>query len=218
MINGSGYKDILLGLIVIITFIILLINELLWRRQKVHHEFSRKFVHIIVGSFIAFWPFIITYNQIRFLSITFIAVIIISKKFNIFRAIHSVERSTQGEFYFALAVGLMTYIAPNHWIYTISLLFMSLADGLAAVIGVRYGRTNQYLIFGQVKSVAGTLTFLIVSLLVLVMYHFNMGVNVFKPLYFAIICLATAIENVGLYGTDNLLVPLSTGLLLRFFT
>jgi dolichol kinase len=51
---------------------------------------------------------------------------------------------------------------------------MSLADGLAAVIGTRYGNRQKYLVLGYTKSVLGTLTFFVVSLGILFGYsHYS---------------------------------------------
>src|SRR5271165_3367094 len=128
---------IILTLLAVLT--ILLLNEVLWRKKTVHSEFSRKFVHVTVGSFVAFWPFYLTWSQIRLIGLAFLITVVASKVLNIFQAIHSVQRPTWGEAFFALSVILVTYITQNKWIYAAALLQMSLADGLAAVVGIRYG-------------------------------------------------------------------------------
>src|SRR5882757_6771805 len=110
-------------------FVILCLSEYGWRRGYMTSEVGRKFVHITVGSFVAFWPFFLSWNQIRLLSLGFLVVVGISKYFRVFRAIHSVQRPTWGELYFALSVGLVTLVTHNKWIYMAALLQMSLADG-----------------------------------------------------------------------------------------
>jgi len=39
---------------VLIIFCILLMSEFGWRKRRFNNEFGRKFVHIAVGSFVAF--------------------------------------------------------------------------------------------------------------------------------------------------------------------
>jgi phytol kinase len=145
-----------------------MVSEVWWRKRNVHDELSRKFVHITVGSFVAFWPFFLSWDEIKLLSLAFLAVVAVSRYLNIFQAIHSVQRPTWGELWFAIAVGAIAFTTHNKWIYAAALLQMSLADGLAAVLGVAYGRRHRYQIFGQPKSLIGSLTFFITSILILV--------------------------------------------------
>ncbi len=199
--------DMAILLTVLAVFGLLLVGEFWWRKQKLHGEFTRKFVHITVGSFVAFWPFFLTWNEIRLLSAAFLIGVLASKYLKIFRAIHSVQRPTWGEVYFALAVGLITFITQDQWVYAAALLQMSLADGLAAVVGTRYGQRFRYVVFGHAKSLLGTLAFLITSMLVLFGYSQGSGQYLTAIFIFDLAVAAAAIENLGVGGLDNLLVP-----------
>lgn len=191
-------------------------SEFWWRTHDSHDEFSRKFVHITVGSFVAFWPFYLSWGQIMFLSLAFLVVISISKYLRIFRAIHSVQRATWGELFFAAAVGLCAVITHNKWIYLAAVLQMSLADGLAAVLGVRYGSSNGYKVLGYSKSIVGSTTFFVVSCAILIAFsHFShLPLGAIQVL--ALAGFATIIENIGIQGLDNVLVPVAVALSLKF--
>ncbi|MEO7364442.1 MAG: hypothetical protein ABIV43_02950 [Candidatus Saccharimonadales bacterium] len=192
----------------LIVFLLLASCELWWRKQNVHDELSRKFVHITVGSFVAFWPFFLSWDQIRLLSLAFVIVVLLSKRFKLFQAIHSVQRLTYGELFFALAVGGATLITQDRYIYLAALLMMSLADGLAAVVGVRYGGKQPYTVFGHNKSLIGSATFYVVSVAILLAVT-QTGMIALAPLELAGLALAaTVIENIGVFGLDNLLVPM----------
>jgi phytol kinase len=200
---------------VLIVFILVCISEFWWRRHPVHTELSRKFVHITVGSFVAFWPFFLTWHEIEFMSVAFFVVVTISKQLKILKAIHSVQRPTWGELFFALTVGLTAFITHNKWIYMTALLQMSLADGLAAIVGIRYGKQNSYRIFGQAKSLAGTGTFFVVSLVTLLV---DIHIGVVHQSFILLLSLAigaSLIENLGTYGLDNILVPVLIAGVLR---
>src|ERR1700679_212107 len=97
-----------LALTILAVFVLLTVNELWWRRHTIHSELSRKFIHVSVGSFVAFWPYFLSWRQIQLLSIAFLVVVVISKHMHFFRAIHSVQRPTWGEILFAIAVGAVT--------------------------------------------------------------------------------------------------------------
>ncbi len=187
---------------------LLLVNELWVRRISKPTELSRKFIHITVGSFVAFWPFFLSWEQIVLLSIAFVLVVGVSKYFNIFSAIHSVQRPTYGELFFALAVGVIAMVTQSKGVYAAALLQMSLADGLAAVLGMRYGYNNQYKILGATKSVVGTATFFTVSVLLLSGFTIMTDIQIGVPLIIGLAASAALLENLGAYGLDNLFVPL----------
>lgn len=202
-------------LTILVVFVVLVLNELMWRKRKAHGEFSRKFVHVTVGSFVAFWPFFLSWRQIELLSLAFVAGVLVSQALNIFNAIRSVQRPTWGELCFALSVGIVAFATHDKWVYMASILIMGLADGLAAVVGVRFGRSNSYTIMGHSKSMAGTLTFFVSSLLILVVFgHFShSALNL--PGMLGISAIASMLENASVQGVDNLLVPLVIALLLH---
>jgi phytol kinase len=91
---------------------------------------------------------------------------------------------------------------------------MSLADGLAAMAGVAWGKSNRYRIFGYNKSFVGSAVFMIVSISLLVTYSFITKQNIQPGYILGLAFLATAVENLGVYGLDNLMIPLLIGLAL----
>lgn len=204
-----------LVLTVLAVFVVLCISELGWRKHWFANEFGRKFVHVTVGSFVAFWPFYLSWGQIRFMSIAFLAVVFVSTRLKVFRAIHSVQRPTFGELCFAATVGLLTYVTQSKGVYAVAILQMSLADGMAAIVGTRFGRDNKYHLWGHIKSIAGTTTFIIISVLLLV------GFNVYGPGHLSIPIIALIalgagmLENISPLGLDNLVVPLFVGIILN---
>ncbi|HVX47833.1 MAG TPA: hypothetical protein VHA05_00545 [Candidatus Saccharimonadales bacterium] len=202
----------------LVVFLLLLIGELWWRKQKLNTEFTRKFVHITVGTFVAFWPFFLTWQEIRFLSLAFLIVVGASKYLKVFRAIHTVQRPTWGELFFALAVGAVTFITQDKWIYAAALLQMSLADGFAAVMGTRYGQRFRYIVFGHAKSILGTFTFLVVSAAILAWFARESGQHLKWTFILDLSVVASMIENVGVAGLDNLLVPVVVAAALQFLT
>jgi phytol kinase len=92
---------------------------------------------------------------------------------------------------------------------------MSLADGLAAIVGLRLGKRNTYKVFGATKSVAGTATFMIVSLALLVGYVHVSGADIPFVYIAALAGAAGLIENLGAHGLDNLFVPVVIALILN---
>lgn len=193
-------------------FCILIASEFLWRTKFVKHaETSRKFVHILTGVFVSFWPFFMPTWQIQLLCGAMLTVVIVSKKLHIFASIHKVGRQTYGELLFPLGIFLAATFANSDWIFTAAVLHLSLADGVAAVVGVRHLKRFSYNMFGQSKTVIGTFAFYIVSLLItlaLVIFDMAEYSDMAQMMVLWLPIATTLLENVAVYGTDNVLLPL----------
>lgn len=188
-------------------FLLLVANEFWWLRTRFHGEIGRKLIHVVVGSFVAFWPFFLSWAEILILSGAFLVVVSISKWLNVFQAIHSVQRPTYGELFFAVAVGAVALISREPYVFAAALLQMALADGMAAIVGTRYGGANRYRVMGYTKSVIGSLAFFVVSVLILFWYVGATGSGLEPVTIYAIALVATLLENFGGPGYDNLSVP-----------
>ncbi len=201
-------------LAVVIVFLILVFSEYLSRYKGVHSELTRKLVHIMVGISVAFWPFFLSWQQIQLLSFAFLVVVGLSVKLNIFRSIHAVKRNAMGEVLFALVIGILALIVTNKWIFAAAMLHLSLADGMAAVVGLGWGENNTYKVLGHSKSVAGSLAFFFCSMFIMIGYvAFSHAAPGAVPLLWLPV-VATIAENLAVQGTDNMVIPLLVGLVL----
>ena len=92
-----------------------------------------------------------------------------------------------------------------------------MADGLAALVGSRYGENNSYKVLWNKKSIVGTLTFIVMSFNILVWVYVRGSVG-FTPITLPALLLipfVTAyVENIAPWGSDNLFVPLAVVALL----
>lgn len=197
-------------LTVLMIFVIVVFTEYIWRAKLLRNEHARKLVHILVGTYAAFWGFYLSTNQILLLAAAMLTVVMVSRTFSIFRSIHAVQRKTWGELFFPATIALCALLTDSPWIFMAALLHVSIADGLAAVIGTKYIRSHGYKIFGHQKTIVGTLVFLISSvLIILATVLFAPDLQVTNLVFLLAPFIATLAENIGFYGTDDLLVPLS---------
>ncbi|MFZ1324094.1 MAG: hypothetical protein WAQ57_02970, partial [Candidatus Saccharimonadales bacterium] len=192
--------------------LILVVSEIAWKRAHIYDELARKFVHISSGIFIAFLPFWVEYRWIMVLAVCFIIANIINRYTNYFHAIHAVKRKSWGDVLFGAGVLIVAAFEPAPWIFTASILQVSLADGLAAVAGVTYGRTHgRYYLFGQPKSLIGSAVFLVVSIIiiagVLLVDGYFADPAALWPFAVMLPLLLVCIENLAVYGTDNIALP-----------
>jgi phytol kinase len=209
--------SILLSLLAI--FIVLVVSELSWRKHKLSDELTRKIVHISVAAFVAFWPFYINYKQIQLVSVAFLIVILLSRYLHIFKGILHVKRRTYGDLFFPISIFILALLEPQPLIFMIALLHIGFADGVAALIGKRFGKDNQYKLFGHIKSIAGTLTFIIIS------YAILLTVKIIKPDEIASLTwinllilppILAFVENISTFGADDLTVPLALLVILKW--
>lgn len=189
-------------------FILLVLSEILWRSKVLQGEAARKVLHIFIGCYIAAWPFLMPFRTVQFISIALLIVVYISHTLHIFHAINGVKRKTWGDVLYAVAIGVTASLTKNPWVFTIAILHMSLADGLAGLMGTHYGKQNSYTIFGYEKSVVGTVTFALCSYAILLATapHHPAGIPIIA--LYVLPLIAAAIENLGIAGTDNVLIPL----------
>ena len=197
-----------------VVFLILIFSEYLSRSKGVHSELTRKIVHVLVGMFVAFWPFFLSWQQIQVMSLLFLIVVLVSIKFNIFGSIHAVRRNVWGEVLFAIVIGMLAFIATDPWVFAAAMLHLSLADGLAAVIGLAYGEHNSYRLLGRTKSLAGSLAFFFTSIVIMIWYVAFSADTASAVSLLWLPVAATVAENLSGEGTDNLVVPLLVALVL----
>lgn len=192
-------------------FFLLIVSEYLWRAQHVRGELGRKLVHISVGTFVAMWPYFMSWTEIRLMCVAFFVVVLLSQRLNTFKSIHEVKRKTMGELLFPIGILLASFLAPTKLVFAVAVLHLALADGFAAIVGTIYGHRRHYRVFHYRKSVVGSLTFWLISTALIGYAVYMQGSGFFIANIWIVVWLpliATFMENVGVLGTDNVLVPL----------
>lgn len=200
---------------------VLILSEYLWRKRLIAGERGRKFIHILSGIWMAFWPFYLPFDGIFMLGCAALTLLLYSRFTHLFHAIYAVKRKTYGELFFALAIIVCAYVGKEPWVFTTSILLLALADGAAAVVGRFWGIHNQYLVFGSknlLKSRSGTAAYTVLAYVSVGVGLMLGGSNIFSDNYLVFLGLPlamTAIENVSPYGLDNILTPLLATLILN---
>lgn len=201
--------------------VVLVVSEYLWRKELIAGERGRKFIHILSGVWMAFWPFYIPFDGIFMLGCAALTLLLYSRFTNLFHAIYAVKRKTYGELFFALAIIVCAYIGREAWIFTTSILLLALADGGAAVVGRFWGINNQYLVFGSkdlIKSRAGTLAYVVLAYIAVGVGLVLGGSDVLQSnhvVFLGLPLLMTVVENISPYGMDNIMTPVFATLILN---
>lgn len=192
-----------------------LLAEWLHRYTAVEPEVVRKVVHIGVGNVIllAWWLQVPAWLGIS-ASIVFSAIAFLSYRLPILPSINGVGRKSLGTFFYAVSIGVLVA-----WFWSIQqpqyaalgVLVMTWGDGLAALIGQRFGQ-HPYKLWDMHKSWEGSLTMAIVSGLVSVLILLMVEGNIWQVWVISLLVaiVATGLEAFSKFGIDNLTVPLGS--------
>ncbi|MFQ6675295.1 MAG: DUF92 domain-containing protein [Fidelibacterota bacterium] len=195
------------------------LTELMRRKGKWSPEGTRKFLHLVVGILVILCPFLFD-SRIppATLAVIFILINGAALKTRTLKGMHGTGRRTYGTVYFPVAFLILTLFWWERPITLVtSLLLLTFADTTAAVVGERAKSPDRYVAWSDEKSVQGTLTMFLVSLLLVgggvpVLYRLAgltpPGVETVVPLSLFIAALATIAEGMSHAGSDNLTVPL----------
>jgi dolichol kinase len=99
-------------------------------------------------------------------------------------------------------------------------LHMGLSDGIATLVGKQIGKKNKYKVFAHVKSVAGTLAFIAVSFAILLTVKLLRPHEIVSLTWLNVFILppiVALVENLSSYGSDDITIPLSMLVLLKWF-
>ena len=204
-----------LGIIISIIYIgaIIGLSNIFASKSK---ELSRKFIHI----FLANWWLICSYYIDNFwaaisLPALFVIINYVSYKKNIIKSMErdDEQEKSPGTVYYAISLVIEVIFCYlfgfNKWICFAGIAVMGYGDGLAAVIGKNL-KTKKVEFLKSTKSLAGTLTMLIVTSLIVgfVLNYLAVDYWILKTIMIAII--STVAEAISVKGTDNLTVPVLT--------
>jgi phytol kinase len=194
---------------------IVLTAELLHRHTDTNPEQVRKIVHIGTGNVILLAWLLKLPAWVGITSAILAGMIaLLSYQLPILPGVNSVGRKSLGTFFYAVSIGVVTAVfwpldLPYYGV--IGILIMAWGDGLAAIIGQKFGK-HPYTIFGNTKSWEGTFTMLLVSYGIVSIVLFSVQGNIWQTWVVGIpvAIVVTAIESIAQWGVDNLTVPLSS--------
>lgn len=185
------------------------------RARGAGNEATRKFSHIACGAWILGFPWLFTsVHSVGLLGAMFAVLLLVTRHFGWLQSIHAVDRSGHGAAWYPAGVyfaGLLTWREPGLFVATV--LLLALSDGLAALVGRRFGRRS-YPVHGSTRTIEGSATAFVVSWLAVV--GCLVGFGLAPPLAACVIglvagALVTAVEGMSPWGTDNVLVPVVAG-------
>ena len=189
---------------------------------KSRPEFSRKFLHIMVGNMIFAMPFFSS-PWIMIIGLTLPASIgtFLLTEYSPIKIENSMTESGHalGLFFYSAIWTVLLVVFGNHlWIVALAIVPLVYGDGFAALIGIKFGKVK-FSIFGSTKSLEGSLSMFVVTTVMSVfvwMVFTSIGYNMpeFNIVNILLIsAVATLCEALSYGGIDNLTVPAVTSIL-----
>jgi len=218
------FQSDLVGVAAVYIYVALLIvftEKVFSKRYPVQ---SRKFLHIMTGNIAFILPLFETREIMAFVAAG--PFILFTFLMSPYSPIKSMRGKTSeaghglGLVYYAITWTVLAYAFFDHReIIAMGILAMSYGDGLASVIGIKYGK-RKYSIFKDIKSYVGSIAMFVCTFLLLVITLLFYAVPLTTRVAVYLLCMAgvaTIVEGVTPLGLDNLSVPFVVALMYWFF-
>lgn len=219
---------ILLSFIYLIGISLLLIfNELIYRRLSPTGEITRKFAHFSAVLATVPFPYIfLSHWYILVLAFLFAVVLFVTQKGKLLKSIHGIERKSIGSYLLPFAIYITFLFADllgNKFLYILPMLILAVSDPMAAILGINVKTYNGRIkIFGKKlnKTWLGTGAFLASSFVIsIIALYFHRTIFDLKTFWLALLVAVVTMfaELISWRGSDNLSIPLSAVLVLVLF-
>ena len=215
------FQNDFVGIAFVYIYVILLLIFTEKIISKKYPATSRKILHIMTGNIAFILPIFQTREMMVFLAAG--PFILFTFLMSPYSPIKSVRGKTSeaghglGLVYYAIAWAVLAYIFfDTKEVIAIGILAMSYGDGLASLIGIKFGK-KKYQIFEDVKSYIGSyamFTFTFIMMIIALLFYGKLSLN-YETL-FLLLCIAgisTIAEGVTPRGLDNLSVPFVAAIL-----
>ena len=198
----------LIGIYIVFIF---LISKLFKNFYPNNQELLRKIIHIGMGPLIPLAKFLeIEQSAAQYFAGGISILIVINYIYKLFPIIEDIDRKSFGTFFycFSLLILISLFWDQDSLALTAGFFVMTFGDGLAGLIGKNF-KSKSWKIFNQKKSIIGTATMFLISLLVVSILGFKNNTD-FNYYYFGIALAATLFEQISIIGIDNISVPIIT--------
>jgi dolichol kinase len=206
-------------------FAIIGIGELLHRAGARSVDFTRKFIHVGVGTWVVGTVLLFdTWYYALIPPASFVLINTISYLRGTFGAMESEERGNLGTIYFPISFGALVYYYWSQPVLMVAAMMpMTWGDAMAALTGQRYGH-YRYTITGRTRSLEGSVAMFfwswVTTTLALLIMPYLVGkppINWLLTLVYggAVAIVCTLVEALTPWGLDNLTVPAAAAAVLH---
>lgn len=192
-------------------------------RRHLHVELSRKVLHVVMGLVTLSFPWVFdglaSVVVLAALSLAWLELVRLHAPLRAAFAcvLTGVARSGRGEAHFVLGTALTFALAGGDPLrYCVPMAILTFADAAAALVGRELGQRPGVVRYGH-KSLAGSIAFFVVASVCALtgLLHAGWALPLVMTLVLAVV--TTFVEAVCDRGLDNLLIPVTAGVLMALF-
>lgn len=214
------FQNDFIGVVLVYLYVAVLLivtEKLLSKRYPIA---SRKILHIMVGNVAFILPIFQTREIMAFLAagpfILFTYLMSTYSPIKLIKGKTSEAGHGLGLMYYAISWTVLAYFFFDHKeIIAIGILAMSYGDGLASIIGMKYGH-KKYAIFNDSKSYMGSLAMFVFTFILMIVALLFYEITLTLDIVIMLLCISAIsaiVEGITPIGLDNLTVPFVTALL-----
>lgn len=209
-----------LAIIFLIALLLLLVfNELVYRRLKLKGEITRKFAHFTATLSTITFPYLFSDHwYVLILALIFFVLLFLSRNSTYLKSIHDIDRPSVGSYLLPLSIYvtfLISSLLGDRYLFILPIMILAICDPVAGILGINLQQYNHKIkIFNYElqKTWLGSASFLISSFIIsiIVLYFRHMSFDL-KTFWLAVIIslTGTIAEMLSWKGSDNLFIPMS---------
>lgn len=175
---------------------------------------SRKFLHIMTGNIAFLLPVFQTREIMAFVAAgPFIVLTFLMSPYSPIKSLRGKTSEAGhglGLVYYAITWTILAYLFFDHMeIIAIGILSMSYGDGLASMLGIKFGK-KKYHILGETRSYVGSSAMFVFTfiLMIVALFYYAIPITSLVVGYLVWIAgIAMLVEGITPFGLDNLSVP-----------
>ena len=187
------------------------------REMGVSSNLLRELTHMVMGVWPILW-LLFTYKETAFIVPLIVTIMLALAPEKIRRVFSQGDEKHIGLVFYAFSFTVITFFFWKSFAGAAGIFCLSFGDGLGGLIGSRFGRRRYKIPWVKEKSLEGSLTIFVVSLVSIIaaqiLYPPISGLSVVLAFVGAI--FVTILEAISPYHSDNLTIPLLSAPFLAF--
>ena len=206
--------------------LLLVFNELVYRRLGLKGEITRKFAHFTATLSTITFPYLFTDHwYVLFMAVVFFILLFVSRHRTYLKSIHDIQRISIGSYLLPVSIYLTFLVShklDNMFLFILPILVLAICDPVAGILGINLQQYNHKIkLLGHKlqKTWLGSLSFFVSCFLIsIIALYFNqeqINLRIFL-IAFIVATVSTFTEMLSWKGSDNLLIPMSVLIVLVF--
>ena len=188
----------------------LVLAELVARFTKTPKIIVRKVVHVGLCLLMIWLSYQYGYHIMISVGLFYVLIFLILRVFPKLQSVRDKEDGSWGELLFPVGIIITAFVAIDQKSFTVALLVLAIADTMAFAIGRGLEKWSPIIIAG--RTVAGSSASFITTLIILVWAGYELWFSI------QVTMAVSVMEVFSRNGLDNVTMPVTTALMIRYLT